>query len=205
MSLRSLKRTLDDQIVDAFLPGAQSTDVVELIANVEAAAAASGEAAQLARSQALDPKLSAEKVALARREMEDAAFRRDRMQVAVAKLGERLNDLKAHEENERRWASYEKAKAERDKLVAELKQIYPVFSARLADLMGRIRASDEEVDRINRRASPSGAEWLRSVELVARDLSGFNISTANIPRLARDVRLPAFDHRQSQYLWPPSQ
>jgi len=205
MSQRSLKRTLDDQIAAAFLPGAVSTEVVELIGNVEAAAAASGEAAQLSRSQALDPQLSAEKVAVARREMEDAAFRRDRMQVAVTKLGERLKELKAQEENERRWAAYETAKAERDELVTELKDVYPVFAARLADLMGRIRASDEEVDRINRGASPSGAECLRSVELVARDLNGFNVSTANVPRLVRDVRLPALDHRQTSYIWPPSQ
>ena len=63
--------------------------------------------------------------------MEDAAFRRDRMQTAVIKLGDRLRELKAQEEDHRRWLAYEKVKAERDKLAVELKEVYPTLAARL--------------------------------------------------------------------------
>ena len=126
--------------------------------------------------------------------MEDAAFRRDRLRMAVTKLRDRLQQLKAQEDNERRWQAYEKAKAERDKLVSELKDVYPAYAARLADLAARIKANDREVDRINLRAVPEGAEWLRSVELVARDLKGWNDGTATVPHLVRDLRLPAFEY-----------
>ena len=199
------KRSLDDRIAAAFSLGAKSGEVVELIGQAEAAASAAGEVAQLARTQALDPALSAERVAIARHEMEDAAFRRDRMQVAVTKLGERLRELRAQEEDQRRWQAYEKAKAERDKLVAELKDVYPTFAARLADLACRINANDRAIEKINTRARPSGSQWLREAELIARDLKGFNDGTANVPRIARDLRLPAFDYnRQAHNIWPPS-
>jgi hypothetical protein len=205
MSQRVVQRTLDDRIASAFLPGAISTDVEELIANAEAAAASSEEAVEVARAQALDPTLPTEKVQTARQQMEDAAFRRDRLRMAVTKLRDRLQQLKAQEDNERRWQAYEKAKAERDKLVAELKDVYPSYAARLADLAARIKANDKEVDRINLRAVPEGAEWLRSVELVARDLKGWNDGTATVPRIVRDLRLPAFEYdRHVLNVWPRS-
>lgn len=205
MSQSVVQRTLDDRIAAAFLPGAISTDVEELIANAEAAAASSEEAVEVARAQALDPTLLAEKVQTARQQMEDAAFRRDRLRMAVTKLRDRLQQLKAQEDNERRWQAYEKAKAERDKLVSELKDVYPAYAARLADLAARIKANDREVDRINLRAVPEGAEWLRSVELVARELKGWNDGTATVPRLVRDLRLPTFEYdRHVLNIWPRS-
>ncbi len=197
------KRSLDDRIAAAFSLGAKSGEVVELIGQAEAAASAAGEVAQLARTQALDPALSAERVAIARHEMEDAAFRRDRMQVAVTKLSERLRELKAQEEDQRRWQAYEKTKVERDKLVAELKEVYPAFVGRLADLAARVDANDREVERINNRARPDGADWLAGAEMVARGIKGFNVSTSDVPRITKALRLPSFEYRANDaYAWP---
>jgi hypothetical protein len=53
--------------------------------------AAAGDGAATA-SGALDPTLSRADVAAARHEMADAAFRRDRMQAAMLKLGARLRE-----------------------------------------------------------------------------------------------------------------
>lgn len=125
MIQRNSKQSLDERIAAAFSAGTKSDDVTELIGEAEAAAVAAGDAAQRAREQALDPALSAERVASARSEMDNAVFRRDRMQAAVTKLGERLRELKAKEEDQRRWLAYEKARAERDKLATELKDLYP--------------------------------------------------------------------------------
>jgi hypothetical protein len=107
---------LDDRIAAAFADGAKSDDVASLIREAEAAAIAAGDTAERARSRALDPALSAPDVAAARREMDDAAFRRDRLQVAGKRLGERLREVRADEEDQRRWIAYKKAKAERDEL-----------------------------------------------------------------------------------------
>jgi hypothetical protein len=114
------KLSLDERIAAAFGDGAKSADVVSLIKETEAASLSCNDAAERARKRALDPILSANDVAEARRQMEDAAFRRERLQTAVTRLRERLEEVKAQEENERRQLVYDRVKAERDKLAAEL-------------------------------------------------------------------------------------
>ena len=137
--------------------------------------------------------------------MEDAAFRRDRMQTAVTKLGERLRELKAQGENKRRWLAYERAKAERDKLAVELREVYPAVAARLADIAARIDANDREIEKVNTWAKPDGAEGLAGAEMVARGIKGFNYGLTNIPRITRDLRLPSFEEkRHDPYTWPQS-
>jgi hypothetical protein len=187
---------LDDRIAAAFADGAKSDDVASLIGEVEAAAIAVGEMAERARSRALDPVLSAPDVAAARREMDDAEFRRDRMQVAVTKLGVRLSELRAQEEDHRRRLAYERARAERDKLAVELKDVYPALAARIADLAARVGANDREIVRINTRAA---------AELVARGLTAFVSGPNAIPRITTDLHLPAFEFRPlDPYVWPRS-
>jgi hypothetical protein len=64
--------------------------------------AAADERGAMRALRALDPARTAADVAAARREMEDAAFSRDRMEEAVRRLGERLREVKEHEEQVRR-------------------------------------------------------------------------------------------------------
>ena len=109
---------LDDRIARAFRDGPTSNDVANLIAEAEAAFRSSSEVAERARERALDPALSANEVAEARRAMEDAAFARDRLSTAVPRLQQRREDLLAAEEDARRWVAYGEAKTERDKLAA---------------------------------------------------------------------------------------
>ena len=92
---------LDERIAAAFNDGVNSTDVETLINAAEAASVLANERAELARTRALDPALSSNVVIEARRQMEDAAFQRDRLQVAVTKLRERLIAVKADEEDAR--------------------------------------------------------------------------------------------------------
>jgi len=194
---------LDDRITAAFADGAKSDDVASLIGEAEAAAIAAGDAAERARSRALDPALSAPDVAAARREMDDAAFRRDRLQVAAKRLGERLREVRADEEDQRRRIAYKKAKAERDKLAAELKAIYPPIEAQFRDLMTRIDANDKQIEYINAHVLPRGAERLLVAELVARGLMGFVENSVEAVRIIRDLRLPAFRFDQHDpYSWP---
>src|SRR3954451_2108072 len=91
-------RSLDDRIAAAFEDGARSADVADLIREAEAASVAAGQASDAARQRALNPRLVAGQVAAARRESEDAAFSRDRLQEAVRRLGERLAELRRQEE-----------------------------------------------------------------------------------------------------------
>ena len=168
-----LATDLDDRIAAAFLQGAKSVDVATLVEEASEAAAAADEAAGNARARALDPTLTAVHAAAARAEMEDAAFNRDRLTEAVRRLGERLLELHQQEEQARRRMMYEKARAHRDELAAELTRVYPPAAAQLAELLARVVASDEEIDYINAHMLPGGAERLLVAELVARGLQGF--------------------------------
>jgi hypothetical protein len=61
--------------------------------------------------------------------MEDSAIWRERLQTAVSRLREPLKEVRAQEQNQRRWTAYLKVKADRDN--AELKAIYPSMESRL--------------------------------------------------------------------------
>lgn len=174
-----------------------------MIEEAEAAALSSGEAAEQARKRALDPALSASDVAVARREMDDAGFRRERLQTAVTKLRERLEEVRTDEEDQRRRVFYEKVKAERDKLAAELADIYPEIEQKLRDLLPRIAASDRDVEYINSHGLPSDGQRLLVAELVARRLRGFVENAVQIPSITETLRLPAFEYSQfNPYAWP---
>jgi hypothetical protein len=77
--------------------------------------------------------LSGDDLKLARREMLDAAFKRNRLQEASAKLTERVEALKALEADRRMWAEHERVEAERDLLAGEM--------ARMADPIMQIAHS----------------------------------------------------------------
>jgi hypothetical protein len=193
---------LDVRIASAFTDGATSENVKALIVEAEAASLASGEAAEQARGRALDPALTANDVAEARRQMDDAAFRRERLQTAVTRLQDRLKEVAAQEEDARRRGVYEKAKTERDKLAEEMEAIYPVFEAKLRDLLPRIAESDRLVEYVNVHL-PTGADRLLVAELVARGLAGFVENSVDVPRITRHLRLPAFRFDQHDpYAWP---
>src|SRR5262245_39000380 len=92
---------------------------------------------------------------------------------AAHAAGERLAEVQAAEEDDRRRAAYEEARVERDELAAELTRVYPPLAAQLADLLGRLRASDERIEYMNTHALPRGCGPLQVAELVARGLDGF--------------------------------
>ena len=110
---------LDARIAAAFANDAKSNDVAALIKDSEHAAASASDLAEQARNHALDPVLSGAELKDARECMDDAAFKRDRLQAALGKLRERRAELKDQEENARRQVAYDKAKAVRDDLARE--------------------------------------------------------------------------------------
>ena len=174
-----------------------------LIQEAELAARVAGDAAKRARTRALGP--ATIDAAAARREMEDAAFRHEWLQATVSRLRERLTELQSAEEENRRRAAYEEARAERDELAAELARVYPPLAAQLADLLGRLRASDDRIERMNAHALPRGCGPLLVAELVARGLDGWVRNSVDIPRIARRVQLPAFEYdAHHPYAWPRS-
>lgn len=193
---------LDQRIASAFSDGAKSGEVATLIKDTNVAAKSAAELAEQTRIRALDPTLSANDVVGARCAMDDAAFRRDRLQTALTKLAERLEQLKDQEENERRQIAYDKVATERDVLAQQLADLYPAFAQKLAELCARVAASDREIDHINKNMLPKGAARLLEVECVARGLPGWIVNTMQVSRVIGSLRLPPW-HPRTTYFWPP--
>ena len=129
----------------------------------------------------------------------------ERLRATVSRLRERLTELQSAEEDARRRAAYEEARAERDELAAEFARVYPPLAAQLADLLGRLRASDDRIEHMNANALPRGHKPLKVAELVARGLDGFVQNSVNVPRIVRRVQLPAFEYDiHAPYAWPRS-
>jgi hypothetical protein len=198
----AMMHDLDARIAAAFADGAMSNDVAALINETEYGVASASEQAEHARNRALDPTLSGSELKDARECMGDAAFKRDRLQAALGKLRERLEELRYQEENARRQVGYDKAKAVRDELARELADLYPAFAQKLSDLLVRVVINDRELDYINNHALPNGADRLLLAELKARGLSGWFVNSIEAPRITNQLCLPPWQPR-SNYLWPP--
>ena len=192
---------LDARIAAAFADGAKSNDVAILIRDAEHGAASASDRAEQARNHALDPTLSGSELKDARKCMDDAAFKRDRLQAALGKLRERLAQLKDQEENARRQVAYDKAKVARDELAKELADLYPAFAQKLVELLVRVVINDREIDYINNHALPNGADRLLVAELKARGLPWVS-NSIETPRITNELCLPPWQPR-SNYLWPP--
>ena len=192
---------LEQEIVAA-LAGAdvKSSDLSALIERTEAAIPETDQAAETARSMALDPALSPDPKT-ARAAMEDAAFTRDRLKTLLPRLQARHQEVQAQEYLTQWRSDYEKLKAKRDGLEEELRTIYPEFETKITDLFPRIAANDAELSRLH-QARPGGvALHLLGAELVARDLERFKTTE---PSIAQELKLPTFAPGQ-RLAWPPPQ
>jgi hypothetical protein len=139
---------LDGRLAAAFSDAAKSGDAARLLAEVKEATSAAELAAETARKHALDPLLSGDDLKLARRDMEDAAFTRDRLHEAGKKLAERIEALKTLEADRRLQAEHERVLAERDWLAEEMERMAGPM-AQIAHLVRQVEACDREIGRLN--------------------------------------------------------
>jgi hypothetical protein len=191
---------LDGRIASALSEPLPSSEVAQLIAQAKQAGEEAQARAAAARKKALNPRLPRGEVERARREMESDHFIAERLEVALAELDARHKELAADEENARRIARYAEVEAERDRLAAELRKLYPPFAERFRDLMTRIERNDNEIAILS-RALPRECSALLGAELVARDLAGYMSNGVQIPRLSTVV-LPGWS--TPHYAWPKS-
>ena len=150
-SIRQCTIRMDKRIGAAFASSAKSDDVKLLLPDVEAAANAADAEAGEARARALDPLLSRADVKVARRQMEDAAFTRDRLREAGTKLVERVEALKSLEAERRSSAEHDRLIAERDRLAKEMEGMADAL-ARVARILSQISIVDHEIRSLNIKA-----------------------------------------------------
>jgi hypothetical protein len=136
----------------------------------------------------------------ARAAMEEAAFTRDRLRTALPRLHARLKVMEAAEYLARWEPEYERVKAVRDALAAEMQEIYPPAVAQLADLFRRAAECDRECSRINGSAPNNEHRRLLRVELTARGVEALLQPDVWIAEM---LRLPFFWRDSGPiYAWP---
>jgi hypothetical protein len=186
---------------------ATSSDLGILITEVEAAAIAADETATKAHQDALDPTkiVDAVKVGAA---VATATLTHDRLQAALPRLREKHKEAAAIEYTTAWLADYDRAKAMRDELAAEIEQRYPVLAAELIALVTRIAPVDAEIVRVN-QARPNGGQALQKTEETARGVTGFSSGgwTNGLLSLVTEMKLPKFKPGGDgyQYTYPPPQ
>jgi len=67
-----------------------------------------------------------------------------------------------------------------------------IIETRLGELIAKIDANDREIDYLNSQMLPTGAERLRSAELVAREVEAWRVNQAGVVRITRELCLPTW-------------
>ena len=137
---------LDGRIAAAFAENAKSGEVRAVVPDVEAAAKEAEAAADDARARALDPLV--EDVIVARRAMDDTAFKRDQLTEAAKRLAVRVDELKALEADRRLQAEHERISAERDRLAEDMDRMAEPI-VQIARLVRQIDQCHREIGRFN--------------------------------------------------------
>jgi hypothetical protein len=116
---------------------------------------------------------------------------------------DRFEEFRSAEEDARRRATYESVKSARDALALELRELYPSFHERLADLFQRMDANNTKLTHVN-RCLPRGKATLLEAELVARKLDSFVRRGMTTPSIVREVRLAPFEYSETDRWAYPS-
>ncbi len=193
-------QTLEQRCGAALTSEISSTDLAALLDELESAIGQAYADAEAQRQTALDPVLSPN-AEQARATMDSAAFLLTRLEALHPRLEQRWRDVKAAEHATNWEPKFQEVQAKRDVLAAELREVYPEVTHRLADLFHRIEAADKEVSRINGSAPSGDHRRLLGVELTGRGLDSF--TTAN-PSIAKTAQIPDWAH-SDRLAWPPPQ
>ena len=186
---------IERRIASALSSDVTSADIAALIGETEVAITSAAEAE---RAEALDPIVSPD-AAKAHAAMTDAAFMRERLRSVLPRLQQRHQELAAAEYLSQWKGDFEVLKVKRDELAAEFREIYPTCVSKIIDVLNRIAANEVELSHLH-QARPSGVSLhLLGAELVARGLDNF---TRDDPSIARELKLPDFEH-SVRMAWPP--
>jgi hypothetical protein len=200
-------KTLDTRIAAALNPDNEilaSSEVAQLLADVEAAASEADALASKAHREAVDPTkiLDTKTVATA---VATAALHRDRLQAALGPLRERLKQAQEAEYAASWSAARDEVEKQRDNHVQKLRERIPVLFAELIDLVSEITKIDALVFQIN-DGRPAGEHSLQQTEELARGVERFGLAGYNgLLSLQTDLKLPKFttDGPGAQLAWPP--
>jgi len=180
--------TLTDRISDALRNATAADDVERLLPEARLAATAANDEIAAARADSMSPLATTAVVAKARQTVADASFAKERLEVAISALVERVEHLRERDRQDAAAAERAAAMLERDELA-------DVITAEAPDLIRRFAALVRDIEASDKRLHAIGLVH-ESAEAKARRYGGNGQWTggAGVTRF-QDVKLPLFDRQ----------
>jgi hypothetical protein len=195
--------TFEERLINALTSDISADDLYTLVEETKLAITTANNEATIAKATALDP-LQSPDASEARRSMEDAKFKTDRLRNLLLRLQTRLIEAGNHEDYLRWRKRFDPLKPKVDVAAEKLKAVYQKFAAELVPLLAEIEKIDVEVSQVSlakpyhAKAATNDGCFLRSVELTARGLDGFGTYGHKI----MEIQLPDWE-QQNKLMWPP--
>jgi len=187
-----MAQPLESRITAALRDRARLADVVRVIADVEAAVAATRSRSEAETARSVDPALSTPEAREARNNAADLEHDIRRLHASLDLLTKKRDNILADDAESKRRTRYDRAKAERDELAAHIRDRYPVLAMELAEMAERILRSETECATAN-LDRPRGEPELVSAEQVARGyvtVRSWNGRDLSIVSRLIDIQLP---------------
>jgi len=190
-----MAQSLDNRINSALRSAARLKDVESVIEAVGTEIAATQVKLDTENARSIDPALTTPQAREARNNAADLEHDIRRLNASLGMLQEKRDRIISEDEESRRQAQYEEAKAERDAVARLIRERYPHIASELLALVKRIDASNALCDNANRQR-PAGVASLAQAEELARGASYYwpmdrgggpmiRISEMSVPFLGR--------------------
>jgi hypothetical protein len=173
---------LEQRAVAALKSGTKisSADIEALIGEVEQAITTAEADVKEIMVTAYDPVLSSDPDE-ARAELQAADFRVKRLHTLHSRLQAGYQQVVHHEAVQDWLPSYEAAKARRDKLADELREVYVSFTEKFAPILRQIDEVDRECYRVNHSSPGTTGRYLEGVEETARGHGPSMLAALHLP------------------------
>lgn len=197
--MRTITASLEQQVVAAIMADrAPPLDqLLTLCSALEAAITAADDAAEVASTKFLDP-IETPDANVGRAEIERTKYVAGRLRTLLPLLQDKCREVEAAAIKAVWEADFARLAEQRNQLATELKESYVKAVGQLVNLFARVAALDRQLGALH-QSRPDGVKgYLKSVEVVARNLDQFDRDN---PSIFRDLRLVDW-HKSTKLAWP---
>jgi hypothetical protein len=201
-TIKSESLSLDERIATALAsPPTASAELLELLAEINAAVEDADEEARISRERSVDPRnLDGEALF---EKADRATFWANRLNRSLTEI-QTLYGKAVEAEQAAEWkSSFDRIRIARDQLSAEFSSRYQNIVTELVDLFGRIAKCDQTIDSLHATSPDGEGMRLRKVEAAARQIEVVDHSDSVLEK----CQLPSFaiGHSYASPLaWPPA-
>lgn len=182
--------TLRQRVADALTKDTTTAELRSCLADTQADIARVERDRVSAETKAVDPLSTEDEATEAKRQFESLRFDMERLKASEIRLNLRLDQVAEREAQAALRARYDEVRAERDAVIADLREHYPTLAEGMMVLLERMRVTEGRIAEVN-TALPLGADRLPWVETaLAQPHSSAAYGTSAVPPLYQFVQLP---------------